>query len=320
MTVTSGMGDTDPRAGFRSDACHFADDRLSPAQKLGFVHEVLDREMPEARMFLDRIEKTTASLTEEARQAPDVSAALADIAGDAPARNRFLEFARDADDPGIRARMLELAGGLGWLSPTEQRAEFMRMFDEQLARNGVGSAEVDLACALNKGHELGKELHRLQLSPASAGKVANAAMLACLGSPEGRARVLRALTSPSAEDVEIARIYLRYRPIADPGELRIVAAGITRMSGGDAQARALDMLAGQRLSDRESMEELARLFPLTKSVNVQRAIAGILIRSDYSAIAKPDLVRTLRERRLKSPDGEDMIDVLIRRLQLVRPT
>jgi hypothetical protein len=49
---------------------------------------------------------------------------------------------------------------------------------------------------------------------------------------------------------------------------------------------------------------------------VQRAIAGILIRSDYRQIASPELVRALREHRLKSPDGNDLIDVLIRRLSV----
>jgi hypothetical protein len=87
------------------------------------------------------------------------------------------------------------------------------------------------------------------------------------------------------------------------------------MNGSDAQVRALDTLARYRLSDRESLEELTRLFPLAKSVNVQRAIAGILIRSDYRTIAGPELARALRQHRLKSPEGEDLIDVLIRRLQ-----
>ena len=95
----------------------------------------------------------------------------------------------------------------------------------------------------------------------------------------------------------------------------MVATGITRMTGSDAQVRALNTLARQRLSDRESLDELTRLFPLAKSVSVQRAIAGILIRSDYQSLAKPELVRALRQYRLKSPDGEDMIDALIRRLQ-----
>ena len=84
-----------------------------------------------------------------------------------------------------------------------------------------------------------------------------------------------------------------------------------------AQARALDTLAHHRLSDRETLEALTRLFPVAKSVGVQRAIAGILIRADYGQIATPELVRALREHRLKSPDGQDLIDVLIRRLQVV---
>jgi hypothetical protein len=315
MTVTSGLNDSDARAGFRRDVCQLSDDRLSPAQKLGFVHEVLGRDMAEVRMFLDHLEKYSGSLGDAERQALPVSAALNAIAQDERARGRYLEFARDADDPAVRARMLELARGLGWLSPAEQRAEIMQMFGERLARNAVGSAEVDLACNLNKDQGLQTELYRLQPSPVQAAKVANAAVLACLGSVEGHARVLRALTSTNEEEVQIAQIYLRYRPLADADELRTVAAGITRMNGSDAQVRALNTLARQRLSDRESLDELTRLFMASKSVNVQRAIAGILIRADYSAMAKPELMQALRRHRLKSPDGEDMIDVLIRRLQ-----
>jgi hypothetical protein len=284
-------------------------------QKLDFVHELLDREMAEVRMFLDHLERYSASLGLAARQAPPIAAALAEIARDKSARARYLEFARDADEPAVRARMLELARGLGWLTPAEQRVELMRMFDELLARNAVGSADVDLACSLNKDRELQKELPRLQPLPAQVDKVGNAAVLACLGSAAGHARVLRALTSRSDEDVQIAQIYLRHRPLADASELRIVATGIARMNGSDAQVRALDTLAGHRLSDRESLEELTRLFPLAKSVSVQRAIAGILIRADYQSLARPELARALRQHRLKSPDGQDMIDVLIRRLE-----
>ena len=315
MTVTSGLNDSDAHAGFRRDVCQLSDDRLSPAQKVGFVHEVLGREMAEVRMFLDHLEKYSGSLGDAERQTLPVSAALEAIARDQPARGRYLEFARDADEPAVRARMLELARGLGWLSPAEQRAEIMQMFGERLARNAVGSAEVDLACALNKDQGLQEELYRLQPSPAQAGKVANAAVLACLGSVEAHARVLRALTSANEEEVQIAQIYLRHRPLVDADELRTVAAGITRMNGSDAQVRALNTLARQRLSDSASLDELTRLFTVAKSVNVQRAIAGILIRADYPSTAKPELMQALRRHRLKSPDGEDMIDVLIRRLQ-----
>ena len=87
------------------------------------------------------------------------------------------------------------------------------------------------------------------------------------------------------------------------------------MNGSNAQVRALNTLALQHLSDPESLEELARLFPLAGSAGVQTAIAGVLIRSDYKAIAKPELVQTLQRHRLPSSNGADLIDVLIHRLQ-----
>jgi hypothetical protein len=124
------------------------------------------------------------------------------------------------------------------------------------------------------------------------------------------------LTSPNDEEVQIAQVYLRHHPIADVDELRVVTSGIARMNGSAAQVRALDTLAHQHLSDPESLEELARLFPLTESVGVQTAIAGVLIRSDYKAIARPEFVQTLQRHRLRSSNGADLIDVLIRRLQV----
>jgi hypothetical protein len=315
MARATGLSDSDPKAGFRRDVCHFSDDRLSAAQKLGFVHELMGREMAEVRMFLDHIEKYSASLSEAERRTPAVSRALDEIARDEVARTRYLEFARDADLPAVRARMVELARSLGWLSAADQRAELMRMIGDRLAGSAVSLAEVDLVCALNKDHQLDQELNGLQVPPEQAEKVAHSAVLACLGSAEAHARVLRALSSSDDEEVQIAQIYLHHRPIADATELRDLAAAIARMNGSDAQVRALDTLAHYRFSDRESLEELTRLFPLAKSVNVQRAIAGILIRSDYQTIAKAELVQTLSEHRLKSPDGEDSIDVLLRRLR-----
>jgi hypothetical protein len=315
MVVTSGLSDADPYAAHRRDVCQFSNDRLSPVQKLAFVHQLLGREMGEVRMFLDRIEKYAASLSESERQTPAVAQALDAIARDGPARTRYLDFARDADQPAVRARMLALAGSLGWLSPAEKRAELIRMIGDQLARNAVGPAEVDLVCALNKDRELDQELYRLQAPPAQASKVTHAALLACLGSTEARAQVLLALTSPNDEEVQIAQVYLRHHPITDANELRVAIAGIARMNESRAQVRALETLASQQLSDPESLEELMRLFPLAESVGVQTAIAGILIRSDYRAIAAPELVQTLRQSRLKSRDGADVIGVLIRRLQ-----
>ena len=148
------------------------------------------------------------------------------IACDDVAHKRYLKLAVDADLPRIRARMIALAGTLGWLSPADQRAELMRMVGDLIARESIGAAEVDMICALNKGHGLDEERHRLPLSPAQADKVANAAVLGCLGSSEGHARVLQALTLGNEAEAEIAEVYLGYRPITDVAELRVVAIGV----------------------------------------------------------------------------------------------
>jgi hypothetical protein len=316
MTVATGLTDADPGFAVRRDVCHFSDDRLPTAQKLDFVHQLLDRDMAEVRMLLDRIEKTMVAMSEAERQAPAVVQALDGIASDTAARSRYLEFARDADQPAVRARMIELAGALGWLSPSEQRAELMRMIGDQLARDAIGPADVDLVCSLNKEHELDQELQRLPRSALQGNKVTHAGILACLGSAEAHAQVVRALMSPNDDDVQIAQAYLHRRPLADTTELRSLATGIVRMSASGAQIRALDTLASYHLADPQSLAEIARLFPLAKSLGLQRAIAGILIRSDFRAIATPDFVKTLRQNRLRSPDGIDVIDVLIRRLQV----
>jgi hypothetical protein len=78
-------------------------------------------------------------------------------------------------------------------------------------------------------------------------------------------------------------------------------------------------LAQHRLSDSQTLNELARLFPSAGSVDVQRAIAEVLIRGDYESIAKPEFVRVLSQNRRKSPDGTDIIDILIRRLRADPP-
>ena len=190
------------------------------------------------------------------------------------------------------------------------------MLGDQLASDSINFADVDLACSLNEDRKLDQERHRLQLTAAQTSKVANAAVLACMGSREAHGRVLQALISNDDRDVQIAQVYLRYRPITDVNELRVAALGIARMPASDAQVRALDTLALHYVADRESLDQLTRLFPQARTVNVQRAIAGVIIRSDYTALARTDLVKVLRQYRLKSPDGADLIDVLIRRLQL----
>jgi hypothetical protein len=313
MTVTSGLGDGESQASLRSDACHFVDDRLSGAQKVAFLHEILQRDMAEVRMFLEHLERFAAAVGPAQRLEGKTAAAFAAIAGDGKARDRYLEFARDADEPSVRTRMMALARNIGWLTPAQEQAEFMRMIGERMARDAVGRDEVVLACRHGK---VGSDAFQpLAAGVLKSGKVAQAAALACLGSPEAHARVVRAVTSSDTGDIAIAQAYLRHRPLADAGELRAVASAIARMPASGAQVRALETLAQQRVADPDSLREIARLFPLARSIELQRAIAGILIRSDYRSLGASELARSLQQYRLKSPDGNDVIDALIRVLQ-----
>ena len=315
MIAVAGLTDADPHADFRRDMCGFADDRPSDAQKIAFMHEVLQRDVTEVRMFLDHLERYTASLGRERRAVPEVAAALASIEHDRSARDRYLEFARDADESTVQARMMSLARNLGWLTPAQEQAEFLRMVSDRMARGTLGKTEVDLVCTSYQEREPGLAQQVMATGAVRPGNVAHAAVLACLGSPQAHEQTVHALTSSRDEDVATAQVYLRHRALGDIGELRAVATGIARMTAPAAQVRALETLAKQRLADAQSLQEIARLFPLARSLEVQRAIAGILIRSDTQKLERADLARTLRQHRLKSPDGSDVIDMLIRVLQ-----
>jgi hypothetical protein len=313
LTVTTGMSAGDPQAVYRRDFCQFSGDRLTPPAKAAFVHRILERDMAEVRVFLDRIERYAASLSDGDRAVPGVEEALDAIAHDDRTRSRYLDFARSAESGQLRVRMLKLAQGLGWLSPAELRAETMRTISDVLARLHVNAADVDLACGLNRDHDLDGELDRSQPS-SQADDSGHAAVRACLGDSKARPRVLQALTGTD-DDVQIAHVYLSHRPIDDATEIRALTEGILQMTNVTAQARALDTLASQRLADRESLEALAGLFARSSSSVVQLAIAGILLRSDYHTIASADLVQTLRVHRRKPSNGDDAIDILIRRVQ-----
>lgn len=315
MSVTQGMTDQDPHAHVRRDVCQFVDDRLSDPQRLDFVHQLLQREMAQARVHLDRIERYAKTLDDPARRTPEVAGALDVIARDAAVRARFLDFARDADQPAVRARMIKVARDLGWLSADEQWGELALMLGELQARGVVGVTEVDLACTLNQQHELDGAFSRRVPPGGPTDDVPHAAVRACLGSAEGHARVLEGWVGPNEADVRIAQAYLRHRPVADPGELRRVAARIVRMPASEAQVRALESLGRHYVSDREILHLLIGLYAETPSWSVQAAVAGILIRADRRSIASPQLLRTLITQRRPSPGGQNMIDALIRRLQ-----
>jgi hypothetical protein len=311
MSVAPGITERDPHADARADMCQFADDRLSTATKLSFVHQILQRHIGEARLHLDRIQRLTAALSEAERRQPAVAQAIEDIGRDAGARARFLDYARDAEEPSVRLRLIDLARDVGWLSERERREEQAQMLRALLARDMVGVPEVDLACSLNKDHQLDGLFSASGLT-AWLNDVPRAAMQACLGSAESRAPTLLGLISSSEADVRAAQAYLRHRPMNDPTELRRVAAAVAAMEPGGAQVHALEALARQQVSDREVLQ----LFSRTPSWSVQAAIAGILIRADLRSLDTSQLARELIAHRKPAPaSSDDMIDALIATLQ-----
>jgi hypothetical protein len=314
MTVTAGMNERDPRAAVRHDVCQFVDDRLSDAQRLAFVHGLLQRQMAQARIHLDRLQRYTAVLNDPARRTPEVRQALSQIASDKPVRADFLDFARDTDRPEVRVRMLQVAHDLGWLTGEEQQQEIVLMLNELQARSDLGIGEVDLACSLNQAHALDAAFN--PLAALGPDDLAHAALRACLGSAQARQRTLDGLASPRELDVQVARAYLRQRPITDATELRRVAAAITAMRASAAQVLALEALGRLYLSDGAVLDGLIQLFAATPSWQVQAAVADILIRADSLALARAQLVQTLTDKRKPVPAGaEDLIDELIQKLQ-----
>jgi len=313
LTLTRGSVDADPDAGFRKDVCAFLDDRDSPVDRARFVHHLLGRDMAEVRLFLDRLERYAAALP-RAPETPELQQVLDAIARDTAARARYLQFVHASDDAPLRVRMIDLAAHLGWLAPDERIAELAGVVAGRYRRADVTAADVDFVCKLNAGHALDATrsmLHAIE----GVDDVGHAAILSCLGASGQRGRLLQALTSTHDRDVQVAQVYLRYHPIADVSELRDVASGIVQMIDASAQVRALDTLADHGVSDPEALDDLTHLFSRATSVDVQRAIAGVLIRADYDAMDAPQLVRLLREHRLKSNEGRDLIDVLISHLE-----
>jgi hypothetical protein len=312
MVAIRGTRDSDPGGTERRQICEFFDDRESAAAKLHAIHAMI-RDDPElGRKYLARIENLFGSLTEEQRDSADFRYRLAEMGADDETRGRFLALARNAHPYGVRARMIELAARVGWLAPQAEHDELAALMNDVLAARAVGFGEVDLACTLNQDGALAGELTRVSAHVEDARGVADAAVLACLGSGAARTRVLAALASPDDREVELAQLYLQHHPIEDPAEVRALAAEVMRMPPSQAQVRALGALARLHIADRGILDGLAQAFAQAKSVNVQRAIAEVFIRSDPDVMRGSGLAGLLRASRLKSPDGRpDLIDTLI---------
>ena len=316
MAHVAGVRPGEPLAAQRAQVCGFFDERRDAAQKLAHVHRLLRGEGGNPGEYLKRIERLLASFSAEEKARSDYAQALAVISADDATRDRFLAATRRAVPPGTRAGLIELAAQLGWLAPEAQRLERVALINDMLSAPAMGFAEVDLVCSLNADRSLDAHLPQVRVPAARADRATHQAALACLGSDEAHARIVRALASRDAADVQVAQAYLRHRPQVKGGALRQVANDITRLPDAGAQARALDALARLNISDRAVLEDLSRAFAEARSHTVQRALAEVFIRSDPKALPKRELLSTLREHRLKPPGGgTDLVDVLISRLQ-----
>jgi hypothetical protein len=315
MVATSGVRESEPGGSQRRQICQYFDERKDSAEKLRFIHRMMRASILDAGASFDRIEKLMAAIGEPERQSAAFTQALAEVSADDATRSRYLAFARTRE-ASLRLRMIALASTLGWLAPDERRAETIALVNELMASRASGYSEVDLVCSANARGELDGGLASVKAAPGSAREAAQSAMFACLGSDSGRGATLRALASGDENDVRIAQVYLRHRPIADASELRGVARDIVDMPASPAQVRALDTLARMHIGDRQVLLELAQSFASARNADVQRAIAEIFIRSDPKAIPRTQLVSAIREHRVRTAGGRsDLIDVLMTRLQ-----
>jgi hypothetical protein len=312
MSAVGGLREGEPGAAQRREVCRFYDERRPVGDTLADVHRLILDDPGELRMNLERIEAFAATLDDTDRETASYRQAVAALDDDALARTRYVAFLRATDDGAVRARLIRLASGLGWFSDAETRRELARLADDLAAAPRVGADAVDLACALNGADALDGATRAAVADPAA--ETGRAAVQACLGNAGARERVLQALASDRDDDVRAAQIYLQHRPVDDPIELRAMASAIARMTQPESQIRALNALAGQRLADRDSIEPLIALYPVARSADVQRAIAGIIIRADLSLLDARALADLLRTYRLRTHAGEDLIDVLLRRL------
>jgi hypothetical protein len=299
----------------RLDICPFFDERLSAAQKLSFIHATMRRDrMGHPSASFKRIDGLFAGLTDSEKQSPAFALALAEISIDDATRAAYLAALRAIDQPALRVRMIALAATLGWLTHDQQTDEVVATINEILARRAIGLAEVAAICSMNAAGELDGELARVTVAPALEASAAVSASLACLGDRVARVRVLNALTSADERDVQVAQVYFRHRPAHEAGELLAMALDIGRMAGTGAQVRALDTLGRLYAGESPVADELMRLFAAARSVEVQRAIAEVFLRSGAKAMVGSPLANVLRRHRLASSSGEDLIGQLIQRL------
>jgi len=320
MVTARGLSPDEPQAALRRDLCGFADDAPRSAEKVRHLHTLLRRDPAEVRLLLDPLERFVASLTPTLRIEPGVDAALGAIAQDRPLLERLRDFWREGEDTSAQVRFIGLARQLGWLDDAQVQDEWAHLLGRRLAQGPIGRSEIDLTCAQHPQGNAALLQRLAQFPPQRPGSqpqplpLQRAALRACLGDSAAHQQLLQALVRPPDAHTPLVETYLRHRGLGSVGAQRVLAAGVGRLPDGQARLQALESLARQRLDDPPALQEIARQFAHSRSLPVQRAIAHLLLRADTRELPRADLAAALQRHRIKSPDGRDVIDLLIRSL------
>lgn len=309
LQAVSGVREQGADAQARAEMCSFADDRVDDAQRIAAIHLVLRRPMSEVMPQIQRLQSHAADLRSRSASTPAVRSAWASLQDDLMARLRFLAFARASASAEERAGLLDLADDLGWLTADEKRREWERLWRDMLAQPEVGLSDIALACA----RDARDALDTSQAPSVVAEDAGHTALLACLGSDAARQQVLSLLSSDDPERVSVAQAYLRQRPLLDPGEVLRVTRAIAQMPSAETQARAIEALGRSAPLKPDMLAVLMQVYEKTGSWHVQNAIAGVLIRADAQSLPRADWLQALERARLPAPDGEPLVDVLMRR-------
>jgi hypothetical protein len=308
MKVVGGLTPSAPQARVRAEMCKFFDDRLTARRKLDFVGELLNREMAEVRMYLERIDTFLEGLSEETTSSGEWRANLARIAADGGARERFLQYARDANPPPVRLRMMEVARRLDWLKPAQVRQEHVQLVQNLLDAPRLGMGEADLVCRLANAQKF--KLNEVRL-PARSSRGLSVAR-ACLGDAAARHDVRASLLSSNEEAFLGARIFFDSHPMT-PTELEWYAMQIGLRTGGAAASeRALHVVARQNVRDRAVLDAFMQLLAMDLPKNTKQAIAHVFLFADWSRVDRPKLIEAVRQTDLA---GEGALGFLLRRLE-----
>jgi hypothetical protein len=308
MRIMGGLTPAEPKARVRAEMCKFFDDRLTSAGKLDFIGQLLKREMAEVRVYFEQIESYLEHLTNEAMSSPEWLGSLGRIAADDGARGRFLQFARDAEPPPVRIRMMHVAYHLGWLTPAQERQEHVQLVQAMLEAPRSGMGEADVICRTARERDIAASELRFPARSSPALSVARA----CLGDAHARQDVRAMLLSQNEETFIGAQILFDSHPMT-PSEMEWYAAEIARRTGGAAAGeRALHVIAREDISDRAVLDAFMQLLGLDLSGETKHAIAHVFLFADWTQLDRPKLMEAVRRTGLAE---EGALGFLLRRLE-----